>query len=99
MVLLVPVADEGLGPVCSGGIRLGPRVHRRDVTGPVRRGARARKRRPVEYAMLLGARIVDEIVSPDGQWDQALGDTFGPSPEDSARQAQQGRQQGDRGGN
>ncbi|MEV6407033.1 MULTISPECIES: hypothetical protein [Streptomyces] len=51
------------------------------------------------YAMLLGARIVDEIVSPDGQWDQALGDTFGPSPEECARQAQQGRQQGDRGGN
>ncbi|GGW50085.1 hypothetical protein GCM10010350_37940 [Streptomyces galilaeus] len=98
MVLLVPVADEGLGPVRSGGIRVGPRVHRRDVTGPVRLAARARER-PVGYAMLLGARIVDEIVSPDGQWDQALGDTFGPSPEECARQAQQGRQQGDRGGN
>ncbi|MGX1274856.1 hypothetical protein [Streptomyces phaeoluteigriseus] len=53
----------------------------------------------MEYAVLLGARIVDEIVSPDGQWDPALDDTFGPSPEEGARQAQQGRQQGDSGEN
>ncbi|MBD0419827.1 hypothetical protein H0H10_11730 [Streptomyces sp. TRM S81-3] len=34
----------------------------------------------------------------DDQWNQALDDTFGPSPEERARQAQQEAQQGESGG-
>ncbi|MFJ4691730.1 hypothetical protein [Streptomyces sp. NPDC088766] len=50
----------------------------------------------MEYVMLLGACLVDEIVFSDGQWNRALDDTFGPSPEERARQEQQ---QGEVGGN
>ncbi|WP_158086599.1 hypothetical protein [Streptomyces phaeoluteigriseus] len=50
----------------------------------------------MEYVMLLGACLVDEIVFLDDQWKQALDDTFGPSPEERARQEQQ---QGESGGN
>jgi hypothetical protein len=35
----------------------------------------------------------------DDQWNQALDDTFGPSPEERAQQEQQAQQQGESGGN
>ncbi|MEH0545904.1 hypothetical protein QA802_23390 [Streptomyces sp. B21-105] len=40
----------------------------------------------------------DALGISDDQWNQALDDTFGPSPEERAQQAQQ-QQQGDSGGN
>lgn len=34
-------------------------------------------------------RLKTELGLSDGQWDRALDDTFGPSPEERAQQAQQ----------
>ncbi|MFF8975213.1 hypothetical protein, partial [Streptomyces sp. NPDC014995] len=65
-VLLVPVADGGLWSVRSGGVRW--------VCGFTDEAALARFAlrhgpgdRPMEYAALLGARIVDEIVPALGE--------------------------------
>ncbi|MDX3803329.1 hypothetical protein [Streptomyces sp. AK04-3B] len=65
-VLLVPVADGGLWSVRSGGVRW--------ICGFTDETALARFAlhhgpgdRPVEYAALLGARIVDEIVPALGE--------------------------------
>ncbi|MDX3312056.1 hypothetical protein P1S61_23885 [Streptomyces sp. ME08-AFT2] len=65
-VLLVPVADGGLWSVRSGGVRW--------ICGFTDEAALARFAlhhgpgdRPVEYAALLGARIVDEIVPALGE--------------------------------
>ena len=41
----------------------------------------------------------DALGISDDQWNQALDDTFGPSPEERAQQAQQEQQQGESGGN
>ena len=65
-VLLVPVADGGLWSVRSGGVRW--------ICGFTDETALARFAlrhgpgdRPVDYAALLGARIVDEIVPALGE--------------------------------
>ncbi|MDX3575416.1 MULTISPECIES: hypothetical protein [unclassified Streptomyces] len=65
-VLLVPVADGGLWSVRSGGVRW--------ICGFTDETALARFAlhhgpgdRPLEYAALLGARIVDEIVPALGE--------------------------------
>lgn len=65
-VLLVPVADGGLWSVRSGGVRW--------VCGFTDEAALARFAlhhgpgdRPMDYAALLGARIVDEIVPALGE--------------------------------
>ncbi|KRD19119.1 hypothetical protein ASE41_18655 [Streptomyces sp. Root264] len=65
-VLLVPVADGGLWSVRSGGVRW--------ICGFTDETALARFAlrhgpgdRPVDYAALLGARIVDEIVPTLGE--------------------------------
>ncbi|MDR6979977.1 hypothetical protein J2X68_006715 [Streptomyces sp. 3330] len=65
-VLLVPVADGGLWSVRSGGVRW--------ICGFSDEAALARFAlrhppgdRPVDYAALLGARIVDEIVPALGE--------------------------------
>ncbi|MGW7262771.1 hypothetical protein [Streptomyces sp. NPDC054842] len=65
-VLLVPVADGGLWSVRSGGVRW--------ICGFSDEAALARFAlrhgpgdRPMEYAALLGARIVDEIVPSLGE--------------------------------
>ncbi|MEV1062947.1 SseB family protein [Streptomyces sp. NPDC050263] len=65
-ILLVPVADDGLWSVRSGGVRW--------ICGFTDESALARFAlhhapgdRPMDYAALLGARIVDEIVPTLGE--------------------------------
>ncbi|GLF95589.1 hypothetical protein [Streptomyces yaizuensis] len=41
----------------------------------------------------------DALGISDGQWNQALDDTFGPSPQERAQQAQQAQQKDESGGN